>query len=124
MRYTRASPPSAFGTAYGINHPTVAKGTSEVIRTHIRSHQSPNCLQSHNRVPSKVKSRDMKNSLVSMQGYLAHMRLQPPRILQQDCAKGPMVALGGDALSYARGTPVVPHRVVWEFSARNVGPKV
>ena len=42
----------------------------------------------------------------TVQGYLAHKKLQPPRTLQEDCALGPMVALGGGAVSYERGTPV------------------
>ena len=41
-----------------------------------------------------------------VQAYLAHKKQRPPRILQYDDAEGPMVVLGGAALSYARGTPV------------------
>ena len=31
----------------------------------------------------------------TLQGYLAHKKLRPPRTLQQDYALGPMVVLGG-----------------------------
>ena len=39
-------------------------------------------------------------------GHLAHKKQRPPRNLQQDCAKGPVVALGGVAVSFERGIPV------------------
>jgi hypothetical protein len=42
----------------------------------------------------------------SYRGYLAHRKQRPPRTLQKDCAKGPMVILGGGVVSYERGTPV------------------
>ena len=42
-----------------------------------------------------------------VQGYRAHKKDPPPRSLQQDCTLGPMVALGGGAVSYERGTPVL-----------------
>ena len=41
-----------------------------------------------------------------VQGHLTHKKQRPPRTLQQDYAQGPMVALGGWAVSYERGTPV------------------
>ena len=41
-----------------------------------------------------------------LQGYLAHKKQRPPRTLQKDYAWGPMVTLGGGAVSYGRGTPV------------------
>ena len=37
---------------------------------------------------------------------LAHAEPRPPRTLQQDYAQGPMMFLGGWAVSYERGTPV------------------
>ncbi|KAJ1480153.1 hypothetical protein T484DRAFT_1901603 [Baffinella frigidus] len=43
---------------------------------------------------------------VGVQGYLAHKKAPPPRTLQQAYALGPMVVLGGEALSYERGTHV------------------
>ena len=46
-----------------------------------------------------------------VQGYLAHTKQRPPRTLQSDHALGPMVALGGGAVSYERGTPVHAHRL-------------
>ena len=42
----------------------------------------------------------------NVQGYLAHKKPRPLRTLQKDYAKGPMVVLGGGAVSYVRGTPV------------------
>ena len=41
-----------------------------------------------------------------LQGFLAHKKLPPPRTLQYGYAYGPMVVLGGGAVSYERGTPV------------------
>jgi len=43
---------------------------------------------------------------VDVQGYLAHKKPTFPRNLQKAYASGPMVALGGVAVSYERGTPV------------------
>jgi len=43
----------------------------------------------------------------SVQGCLAHKNPQHPRILQQAFTQGPTVALGGRAVSYERGTPVL-----------------
>ena len=43
---------------------------------------------------------------VILQGYLDLKKQHPPRNLQKDYAQGPMVALGGGAVSYERGTPV------------------
>ena len=40
------------------------------------------------------------------QGYLAHTQTPLPRTLQEPCAWGPMVVLGGWAFSHERGTPV------------------
>ena len=42
-----------------------------------------------------------------VQGNLAHMKLLPPRILPEAYAWSPTVVLGGGALSYERGSPVV-----------------
>ena len=42
----------------------------------------------------------------SEQGYLAHNKPRPPRILQQDYAWGPTVVLGGRAVFHERGAPV------------------
>jgi len=44
----------------------------------------------------------------ALQGYLAHKKTPPPRTLQEPYAWGPMVVLGGGAVSYERGTPVRP----------------
>ena len=44
--------------------------------------------------------------LEPLQGYLAHMKLPPPRTLLKDYAYGPVVVLGGGGGSYERGTPV------------------
>ena len=41
-----------------------------------------------------------------VQGNLAHKKVPPPRTLQQAYAQGPAVVLGGEAVSYERGTPV------------------
>jgi hypothetical protein len=41
-----------------------------------------------------------------LQGYLAHKKLLPPRILQWAYVWGLAVVLGGGAFSYERGTPV------------------
>ena len=41
----------------------------------------------------------------TLQGYLAHKKQRPHRALQEDYAYGPMVALGGRAVSHERGTP-------------------
>ena len=41
-----------------------------------------------------------------LHGYLAHKKKRPTRTLNEDYAWGPMVALGEDAVSYGRGTPV------------------
>ena len=49
---------------------------------------------------------------IHLQGYLAHERYPPPRTLQQDYAQGPLVVLGGGAISYERGTPVCPYLLV------------
>ena len=47
-------------------------------------------------------------SQVSLQGYLAHQKHFPPGTLQKDYTWGPVVVLGGVAVSYERGTPVNP----------------
>jgi hypothetical protein len=44
---------------------------------------------------------------MDVQGYLAHKKQRPPRTLQEDYAQGHMVVLGGVAVSYERGTPVL-----------------
>jgi len=41
-----------------------------------------------------------------VQGHLAHQRVTAPRILQEGYAYGPMLALGGEAFCYERGTLV------------------
>ena len=41
-----------------------------------------------------------------MQGNLARKKQRPPTTLQQEYAQGPMVVLGGGAVSSERGTPV------------------
>ena len=46
---------------------------------------------------------------LTLQGYLAHKKKRFARTLQQDYAQGLMVVLGGEALSYERGTPVFKH---------------
>ena len=43
-----------------------------------------------------------------LQGYLAHKNERPSRTLHKEYARGPLVVLGGDAVSYERGTPVNP----------------
>ena len=43
-----------------------------------------------------------------VQGYLAHKKERPPGTLQWEYAEGPMVVIGGGAVSYEWGTPV-PH---------------
>jgi len=40
------------------------------------------------------------------QGYLTHEKQRPPGTLQQDSARGPVVALGGWAVLFERGTHV------------------
>mmetsp|Transcript_9951 Transcript_9951/g.22150 ORF Transcript_9951/g.22150 Transcript_9951/m.22150 type:complete len:276 (-) Transcript_9951:1434-2261(-) len=40
-----------------------------------------------------------------IQGYLAHQKLPPAKSLQQACAQGPVVVLGGEVLYYERGIP-------------------
>ena len=42
-----------------------------------------------------------------IQGYLAHQNTPPPSTLQQAYAYGPMVVLGGGAISYQPGAPVI-----------------
>jgi len=42
-----------------------------------------------------------------VQVYLVHKKQIHPRTLQSAYAKGPMLVLGGGALSYERGTPVM-----------------
>jgi len=49
----------------------------------------------------------------SLQGYLAHKKPRLPSTLQYDHPKGPMVALGGEAVSYERGTPVERQSPQW-----------
>ena len=44
--------------------------------------------------------------VTALQGYLAHKKSPHPSTLQQVYVYGPMVVLGGLAVSYARGTPV------------------
>ena len=44
------------------------------------------------------------------QGYLAHKKQRPPRILQEEHTYGPMVVLWGGAVSYERGFPVTLER--------------
>ena len=58
-----------------------------------------------------------------IQGYLAHKKQPPLRTLQQDYAQGPMVVLGGVAVSYERGTPVGPVDL-WVFHEMLVWPVV
>ena len=48
-----------------------------------------------------------KSGNCRVQGYLAHKKLLPPRTIQLDYAQGPTVVLGGGAVSYGRGTPVI-----------------
>jgi len=43
----------------------------------------------------------------SIQGYLAHKKTPSPRSLQLGYAFGPTAVLGGVAVSYERGTPVL-----------------
>ena len=42
-----------------------------------------------------------------VQGYLAHKKHLPPRILQEDYTRGPTVVLGGGAVPFERDTPAV-----------------
>ena len=61
-----------------------------------------------------------------VQGYLAHKKHPLPRTLQWDYTLGPLVVLGGGALSYERGTPVqvqgsgaggaVPNLLEWQLA--------
>jgi len=51
-----------------------------------------------------------------VQGYLAHKKHPPPRSLQEDYILGPRVVLGGVAVSYERGIPVL--RVALSSDAR------
>ena len=41
-----------------------------------------------------------------VQGYLAHKKHPTPNTLQQDYTQGPMVVLGGGAVSHEQGTHV------------------
>ena len=43
----------------------------------------------------------------TVQGYLAHKKQHPPGALKSDYTWGHMVVLGGGAVSYERGTPVL-----------------
>ena len=43
----------------------------------------------------------------ALQGYLSHKKHPPPRTLQKDYTEGPMVVLGGQAISHEQGTPVM-----------------
>jgi hypothetical protein len=43
---------------------------------------------------------------ITLQGYLAHKKVQPPRTLEKAYAYGPVPILGGGAVSYEQGTPV------------------
>jgi hypothetical protein len=65
-----------------------AVGVSDVYHTHETSH------------------RGASLSSPVLQGYLAHKKPHPPMTLQQAYAEGPVVAWGGGAISYERGTPV------------------
>ena len=47
----------------------------------------------------------MEQKWHTVQGYLAHKKQRPPSTLQYDYTQGPMVVLGGGAVSYERGTP-------------------
>ena len=47
----------------------------------------------------------LRSSRLYVQGYLAHKKTPPPRILQFDYALGPVVVLWRGAVSYERGTP-------------------
>ena len=42
----------------------------------------------------------------TLQEYLAHKKAGLSQTLQEDHARGTLVALGGGAISYARGSPV------------------
>ena len=44
---------------------------------------------------------------IPLHEYLALKRLCPPRTLQREYAQGPVVVQGGEAVSYARGTPLM-----------------
>jgi hypothetical protein len=57
-------------------------------------------------VVSRAEEPGESERLPRVQGYLAHKNLLPPRTIQYDYAEGPMVVLGGLAVSYERGTPV------------------
>ena len=53
-----------------------------------------------------------------LQGYLSHKKERPHRALQWDYAYGPVVVLGGGAVSYQQGTPVHEALIRAAFSAR------
>ena len=53
-----------------------------------------------------------------LQGYLAHKKLPPTRILQQAYDQGPTVVLGGGAVSYERGAPVLLNLTEVPFALR------
>ena len=48
----------------------------------------------------------MNPSEAALEGYFAHKKQHPPGTLQKVYAQGPMVAPGGGAVAYERGTPV------------------
>ena len=59
-----------------------------------------------------------------VQRNIAHKKQCRPRTLQQGYAQGPVVVLGGWAVSYERATPVEPlaavQRLSKDFSACNI----
>ena len=52
---------------------------------------------------------------LSLTGVPRSYKQHPPRTLQQDYAKGPMVVLGVSYVSYGRGTPVFALRLLRRF---------
>ena len=60
-----------------------------------------------------------------LQGYLAHTGQRPHRNLHEGYAQSHMVALGGWAFSYDRGTPANPHpearKLPWCCALLNLG---
>ena len=56
--------------------------------------------------------------MCSLQWYFAHKKQPPPGTLHRtlhsrDFFQGPMMALGGGAVSYERGTPVRQHDEIY-----------
>ena len=44
----------------------------------------------------RMSPASQRKFYISLQGYLAHKKQRPPRTLQQGCAVGPVVVLGGE----------------------------